>query len=226
MGTLNVAIPEKALTSPITWYKTRVALKGQIEATWEKYKDIIKNVSKLTKVDEKMILGIIMIESNGKPEVGNFPTVGLMQWNANNVSAKVGNAILPREFLKNRLSEEEKKLLAKYKITFDSKTGFIRPITEKDQIKPELNILIGAIWLGQLVDSDWATDSEGFTRVDRIISMYNWGLGGFNKQKIGTKSKADVLASIPASTKQYVAKMIGKNGVMDIMTSDLETLFT
>jgi hypothetical protein len=58
--------------------------------------------------------------------------------------------------------------------------------------------------------------------MDRIIALYNWGLGGFTKNNIAKKNLKEVLNSIPAITGTYVQKMIGKNGTLDIATSDLK----
>ena len=90
-----------------------------------------------------------------------------------------------------------------------------------DVKKPELNILIGSILLGQLIDSPWGTDPDGTIRMDRVITLYNWGLGGFNKNNIATATPEKIYKSIPATTLNYIRKMMGKGGALDIIEISL-----
>jgi soluble lytic murein transglycosylase-like protein len=90
-----------------------------------------------------------------------------------------------------------------------------------DAANPELNILIGSIILGQYADAAWGTQ-DGKLRMDRIIALYNWGLGGFKKNNIENKSIVDVLKSIPATTAVYINKMLGSNGSLDVAVNDMK----
>jgi hypothetical protein len=133
-----------------------------------------------------------------------------------------------------RLSKEEEDLLASYGIVY--KDGKVRKITNADQLKPELNILIGSILLGQFIDSyydggkggkkqkEWATDPDGTIRLDRIISVYNTGAyGEAGKKAIAAtyKTAAEQAKNVNSITSAYINKILGLNGAYDILTSDL-----
>lgn len=227
MATLNIVAPVVApltLTSPTTWYKTREGLKKQMEITWKNYGEFFKKYAKTSKVPAEVLLAFCQVESGGNATAGgsSSPTQGLMQWNRN-FAGGTGNTdyTLTKEFLRGRISQEEKDALAKFNIKFDAK-GNTRSITQADLVKPELNILIGSIILGQYIDEPWGTDPDGTIRMDRIIARYNWGSAGFRRNELNKKNLKDVMANIPAVTKAYIQKMLGKNGALDIAMNDLK----
>jgi hypothetical protein len=144
-----------------------------------------------------------------------------MQWNRQFVAGSdKPDYTLTKEFKQGRLSEFEKEKLKSFGITFDAE-GRTRKLTLKDQMNPELNILIGSIILGQYMDKPWGT-TNGAIRMDRIIGLYNWGLKGFNNAGIANKDTAQVIASVPSVTAGYIRKMLGKNGGLDIAVNDLK----
>jgi len=225
MATLKLEVPiisPVVITSPTAWYKTRQGLKDQMISTWAKYGKWFNYYAETSKVPAEILFAFTMVESGGGVLAGGSGslTQGLMQWNRIYV-AGTGNPdfTLTKEFTKGRLSTAEKEKLASFKITFDSK-GNTRSMTQADLQNPELNILIGSIILGQYIDQSWGTDADGTVRMDRIIALYNWGIGGFKKTGIATKSLPDVLASVPTITKAYIQKMLGKNGALDIAVND------
>lgn len=227
MATLNIIAPVVSpftITSPTTWYKTRDGLKKQMELTWKNYGSYFKKYAETSKVPAEVLLAFTQVESGGNATAGGSksPTQGLMQWNKN-YAGGTGNSdfVLTREFNKGRLSQAEKDALAKFNIKFDSK-GNTRTITQADLVKPELNILIGSIILGQYIDEPWGTDPDGTIRMDRIIAKYNWGIAGFKRNEIAKKNLKDVMANVPAVTKTYIEKMLGKNGALDIAMNDLK----
>jgi soluble lytic murein transglycosylase-like protein len=211
-----------ALISPTTWYKTRQGLKDQMILTWEKYGKWFKYYAESSKIPAEILFAFTMVESGGNPLAGGSGsnTQGLMQWNRL-YAGGTGNPdfTLTKEYTKGRLSQVEKDKLASFGIKFDAK-GNTRAITQKDLQNPELNILIGSITLGQYIDKSWGTDKDGNIRMDRVIALYNWGLGGFNKNKIAERDLTGVLANIPSTTKVYIQKMLGKNGALDIAIND------
>jgi soluble lytic murein transglycosylase-like protein len=223
MATYTLLIPMTGLTSPTSWYATREGLKNQMIKVWDKYGAYFKKFAVTSKVPAEVLFAFTMIESGGNTLAGGESSVtqGLMQWNRN-YAAGTGNPdyTLTKEFTKGRLSEAEKEVLKRNNITFDA-NGNTRKLTQKDLQNPELNILIGSIILGQYMDKEWGTEN-GNLRMDRIIALYNWGLGGFTKNNIAKKNLQEVLVSIPTTTKAYIQKMLGKNGALDIATSDLK----
>jgi hypothetical protein len=141
-----------------------------------------------------------------------------MQWNRDYAKTQ-----LEDELAKGRMTPDEKDKLAAFGIKFD-KAGKTRVITQADQIKPELNILIGSIVLGQLVDTSWGTQ-DGVIRLDRVISVYNAGPYGDTgkKARLGNHASPLALANVVnATTRAYIQKIMGKDGALDIASSDLK----
>lgn len=239
MAVTTISAPKANLTSPSSW-GSREAVKGQVANIMKKYGSFIKTASENAKIPAQVIASFIAVESGGNPTAGgaSSPTQGLMQWNRT-----YAKNILETENRLGRLTPEEKSILAKYGITFNAQ-GQTRAITQADAIKPELNILIGTILLGQYADSyhdggkstmvggvrrKWAVDDQdGELRLDRIIAVYNAGAYGDAGQKArtGTYASAKQLAdSVNATTSAYIKKMLGVNGAMDVASTDLKSLF-
>lgn len=239
MATASVSAPKANLTSPSSW-GSRDAVKGQIENIMKKYGAFIRTASENAKIPPQIIASFIAVESGGNPTAGgaSSPTQGLMQWNRT-----YAKNILETEFKMGRLTPEEKSILAKYGITFNAQ-GQTRAITQADAIKPELNILIGTILLGQYADSyhdggkstmvggvrrKWAIDDkDGELRLDKIIAVYNSGAYGDagTKARTGSYPTAKNLAdSVNTTTSSYIKKMLGVNGAMDIASTDLKNIF-
>lgn len=239
MSTSTISAPKPNLVSPSSW-GSREAVKGQMSKIMKAYGSYIKNASENTKIPAQVIASFIAVESGGNPTAGgaSSPTQGLMQWNRT-----YGKNILETEYKMGRLTPEEKSILAKYGITFNAQ-GQTRTITQADAIKPELNILIGAILLGQYADSyhdggkqtmvggaprKWAIDDANKElRLDRMVAVYNAGAYGDTgvKARTGNHSSAKQLAdSVNSLTRGYINKMLGVNGAMDIASTDLKSLF-
>lgn len=239
MAVTTISAPKANLTSPSSW-GSRAAVKGQVANIMKKYGSYIKIASENAKIPAQVIASFIAVESGGNPTAGgaSSPTQGLMQWNRT-----YAKNILETEYRLGRLTPEEKTILAKYGITFNAQ-GQTRTITQADAIKPELNILIGTILLGQYADSyhdggkstmvggvrrKWAVDDQnGELRLDRMIAVYNAGAYGDagTKARTGTHASAKQLAdSVNTTTRAYIKKMLGVNGAMDVASTDLKSLF-
>ncbi len=226
MATSTLSIPSAGLTSPSTW-GSRSAIKAMMEKIWKNYGTYIKFASDNSKIPSNMLTSFIAVESGrgdhpkgANPEAGGAgsKTQGLMQWNRDYAKAQ-----LEDELAKGRMTPDEKDKLAAFGIKFD-KAGKTRVITQADQIKPELNILIGSIVLGQLVDTSWGTQ-DGVIRLDRVISVYNAGPYGDTgkKARLGNHASPLALANVVNSTtRSYIQKIMGKDGALDIASSDLK----
>jgi soluble lytic murein transglycosylase-like protein len=239
MPILTISAPKPNLISPSSW-GSREAIKGQVSNIMKKYGAYIRVASENSNIPTQVIASFIAVESGGNATAGgaSSPTQGLMQWNRT-----YGKNILETEYKMGRLTPEEKSILAKYGITFNS-AGQTRTITQADAIKPELNILIGSILLGQYADSyhdggkstmvggvrrKWAVDDkDGELRLDRMIAVYNAGAYGDagKKAREGAFGNAKQLAdSVNSVTSSYIKKMLGVNGAMDVSSTDLKSLF-
>ena len=239
MATTTLSVPKANLLSPSSW-GSREAIKGQVDNIMKKYGAFIRFASENAKIPSQVIASFIAVESGGNPTAGgsSSPTQGLMQWNRT-----YAQNILETENKMGRLTPEEKSKLASFGIKFDA-NGKTRAITQADAVKPELNILIGTILLGQYADSyhdggkstmvsgvrrKWAIDDkDGELRLDRIIAVYNAGAYGDtgSKARTGNYATAKQLAdSVNTTTRSYIAKMLGVNGAMDVASTDLKSSF-
>ena len=217
----SLPVPSKGLVSPTNW-NTPEKLIELIQNTWNSYKSYFEFASKNSGIPARILLGFTIVESGGDPKAGGsgHATQGLMQWNR-----KYAKSQLEDEFKNKKLSQAEKDKLESYNIKFYSE-GKTRVITNADQIKPELNILIGSIILSQMVTEPWATFS-GLIRWDRIIAVYNSGAFGDTGKKARTGNHATPKAlhdDVNTITKAYIAKMLGKNGVLDLIQSNFKQI--
>ena len=218
MATLLVDVPASGLQSPSNW-GSRTQIKSMLERIWKNYGSYIKFASLNSKIPPKVLVAFIAVESGGKADAGSAGhiTQGLMQWNRSYAKTQ-----LERELSQNRMTPAEKSKLAEFGIKFDA-NGKTREITNADQLKPELNILIGSIVLGQLIDNDWAKEGNKL-RLDRVIAVYNAGAYGDagKKARLGNYPTPKALAdSVNSISRSYIAKIVGKDGALDIIETDL-----
>ena len=221
MATLLVDVPASGLQSPSNW-GSRTQIKSMLERIWKNYGSYIKFASLNSKIPPKVLVAFIAVESGGKADAGSAGhiTQGLMQWNRSYAKTQ-----LERELSQNRMTPAEKSKLAEFGIKFDA-NGKTREITNADQLKPELNILIGSIVLGQLIDNDWAKEGNKL-RLDRVIAVYNAGAYGDTgkKARLGNYPTPKALAdSVNSISRSYIAKIVGKDGALDIIETDLNIL--
>ena len=221
MAELSVAIPVVGLTSPAS-FGSRDAIKNVMKKGWDKYGKFFQFASKQSGIPVKAIFAFATAESTLKPDAGSGFTKGIMQANYSYMKSQLEN-----EYKSNRLSQEEKDKLASYGIKFDS-AGKTREITQADNLKPELAILLGSIVLGQIVDQPWAKDGNNI-RLDKVIVVYNTGL--YSKwSKIAMNSKSATAAELVnqlagnAVSQAYIRKIMGTNGILDIASKELKDI--
>lgn len=229
MAVSNLLVPHKELQSPSNW-GSRNAIAGLIKKGWDKYGEYFKKVSKATNVPVEILVGFSAIESGINPSASSGKTTGMMQWNRD-----YANSNLATEFKMGRLSDAEKEILKQKGVKWDA-SGNFQPITASQQLDPLLNILVGAIILGQLSDSIyngrkepvmWGVDSNGAYRLDRIVAVYN--TGGFSD--LGKRARSNYFTSpvhtareANAVTSAYVKKMYGINGALDVITKEFKDI--
>lgn len=234
MATLTLNIPERKLISPSTW-GNRLSIANMMRKITKDYGNYIKFASENSKISPEIIASFIAVESGGKKEAGGSGSVtqGLMQWNRT-----YAKNFVEAEKRLGRLSKAEEDKLRVYGLTFNSSGQLNRHFNQSDLVKPELNILVGSILLGQYVDSYfdggkrqniWGTDENGVLRLDRIIAVYNAGAYGDTGKKARTgnyKTAYDLAKAVNSTTASYIAKIYGVNGSMDVATSDVKSDFT
>jgi soluble lytic murein transglycosylase-like protein len=223
MATINV--PVLSLASPNTW-GSRDAIKKMLQTIWTNYGVFIQKASNSSGIPNSVIVAFIAVESGGNPKAGSAGhiTQGLMQWNRSYAKAQI-----EREIKNKDLSDYERSVLTAAGIINSS--GAVRDVTNADQLKPEVNIVIGTIVLGQLLEQSWAK-SEKTLHLDRIIAVYNAGAYGDTGKKARqlTSVKFDtpekLAANVNSISASYIKKMMGVNGAMDIATSDLKNIIS
>jgi soluble lytic murein transglycosylase-like protein len=228
MAVSTLLVPQPNLTSPASW-GSRQSIAKMVEKIVTDFGPHLKMASQNSKIPVEVLASFIAVESGGNPTAGGSgsPTQGLMQWNR-----QYAKNFLEAEKKKGRMTPEEEAKLNSYGIKFDT-AGNTRTITQADQIKPGLNILIGSILLGQYADSlydggkftgKWAIDDKGDLRLDRIIAVYNGGAYSDpgKKARTGNYPTASALANnLNVITKSYIAKMLGTNGAMDVASKEV-----
>ena len=213
MAEVKLTYPAMGLTAPSSWGSPQ-SIQKMMERIYSNYGTYLDFVSKEANLPKKMIASFIAVESGGNAKAGatGSLTQGLMQWNRN-----YAKATLEKELKEGRLTDGERQKLASYGIRFDAKGG-TRAITNADQLKPELNILIGTITLGQLIDTDWGTE-DGEIKLDRVITVYNAGAYGNAGKKARSKSyktPKSLASAVNPVTSSYIRKILGVNGALDL----------
>ncbi len=198
-------------------------VKEKISSIYNSYKGIIDNVSKISNIPKELLKSFIFIESAGNQNiVSGAGAVGLMQL----IPASASD-ILVMENKKKRFNDQEKAILTKYlgarftegilKMKYLGDKVSVNGIksatwvTRQDLMNPELNVLIGAIFLGILIDEE--TDKKGL-RLDRVVLRYNRGY--FSKVDKALDLPA-LIVNQPTESKNYIYKLLGTNGTLDLL---------
>jgi len=227
MALTSVNVPVKELKSPASW-GSRAAIKNLIGKGWAKYGKYFQQASQTSNIPVEMLVAFATVESGMNPNAATGATTGMMQWNRNDGYA---NAILEYELKNGRMSEAEKAILKRKGVKWDV-SGKFAPITAAQQLDPELNILIGSIYLGQYADSMFRGMKEstlwggkdGVTHLDRIVVVYNTGGGGKDGQKArsGQYSTAELANQVNPVSSAYIKKIMGVDGALDIITKEFK----
>ncbi len=200
------------------------AKRSELRNNFGKY---IDQAAELSNIPAFVIEAVILIE-NGQtlnPSfVNSSGAVGLMQ-----VKAATATDVLFRE-RKSRLTGTERNVLRRLGIDvaklsgnapklkngkpqkwYSSAEGLL--VTTQDLKNPELNILLGTIYLSQLIDE--FTEVGGLVRMDKVIVKYNQGLFAVIPFGLTTDTLLSNLKN--AEAKQYVLKMSGKYGMLEAL---------
>jgi hypothetical protein len=200
------------------------------------YGTIINLISSITNVPANVIIAFIFIESRGNEKAESFICnakkpyecpVGLMQ-----ITAETATGVIFYENKQGRLLPNEKAILQKYisqdklnciysmqffghpvkcsTITVKSGRNVGQIIQKKDLLNPELNILIGTMLIGQLIDQH---TENGVPRMDKVVVRYNAGY--FYKPQGSTIQETVNL--VPSESKSYIYKLLGINGILSLL---------
>ena len=195
--------------------------KAKLDQIGKKYYKEIKQAEELTKVPGALILSVIFTESAGNPSVVSYVgAAGLMQvmpQTANDViylenkSGRLtqGELAILKNYLGTRINGPLKQKYLSHKIKENNFSGNV--VVRADMLKPEFNILIGAMYLGLLIDQHRETSG---LRLDKALLRYAQGY--FFKPAPGNVEQVlDHVKGKSTEAYSYVLKVLGKNGLLE-----------
>lgn len=205
---LKKQVDNKILLSPADVARVKKGL-----ANTEKWNKEIAQASKLTGVDEKIIRGIMAIESNGNQFAKSFCCYGLMQMLPDTFASwvKLGN-------------DAQDKIISKY-INPSLSNAQIKSAGLNDKVdgylkiyNPELNILVASIGIRSILDL--AKKRTGNENLAHLSISYNAGGGALNSHIVNkgytNSDSATIQKVFPyAETKNYIKLLVGKDGAID-----------
>lgn len=224
-------LEQKIPATPLKFYSdiAKPQNKAALDRIYSTYQNEIDTASRLTKVPKDIITSFIFIESNGQPNiVSPAGAIGLMQ-------LMVGASdVLVIENMKQRFSQEEKDAFTKFLgkrftdgilkmkflgdkktidgITYDGVTQ--KYLTKADLVKPAFNILLGAVYLGILIDE---STKNGKCNLHKVVIRYNKGYFADKKGASIPDSVDEAVASANTESKNYILKLMGSNGLLETL---------
>lgn len=206
-----------------SFYQTKEVsgLQRKLADIRSKYGETINLVASMTGVLAEIITSFIFIESGGNPSaISRAGAMGLMQLKPDSA----GDMIF-YEHSKKRLSLAEEIMLRSvlgkrmdcilamrymgHKLPCNNNKGVI--IMQQDLMNPNFSILVGAIFLGILIDQE---TENGIVRLDRVVYRYNKGYFSKPPKNVSIEK---LVADANPETKAYILKLTGKNGLMEII---------
>lgn len=223
MPELTVAIP----MTPRVFYSSAALVqnRAKLNLIGKKYYKEIKQAETLTNVPGALILSVIFTESAGNPNVVSYVgATGLMQvmpQTANDViyfenkSGRLtpGELIILKKYLGARINGPLKQKYLSHKIKENNYSSSV--VTRADMINPEFNILIGAMYLGLLIDQH--QEASGL-RLDKALLRYVQGYF-FKPAKGNVEQVLDHVKGKSTEAYSYVLKVLGKNGLLETQNS-------
>lgn len=185
-----------------------------------KYGKYINNISDISAVPVPLIESFIFIESAGNEKAQSPYATGLMQ-----LSPATASDVIVKEKGLGRLDDKEAVILKKYlgnrfslveKVKQNQKSLGKTFVTNSDLFKPEFNILVGTMLLGQLINE---FTENGKLRLDKVVTIYNGGrFSKAGKKIIAFKGDTkELLTQVPKESADYIKKLVGVNGTLDII---------
>ena len=201
------------------------ANKAKMASIGKKYARELEQASTLTNVPLPLLLAVTFTESAGQPQiVSSAGAVGLMQ-----LKPQTANDVIFLENQAGRLSAAETAILKKHlgarlngplkqkylshKIRENNFSG--NALTRTDLQTPELNLLLGAMLLGILIDQH----REGNAlRLDKALVRYNRGYF-FKLPSTDVEKTLDFVKGKSGEAYAYALKVIGRNGLLETVAS-------
>ncbi len=198
--------------------------KPQADAFLERLADLrnrfgamVDHVAGLSFVPKFAIYAKMLLENAGgnATAVSSAGAIGLMQ-----IKPLSATDMITLERRARRLTDEEdaelKRLLpAKFSALANSQMGN-QIITSGDLKRPEVNLFIGALHLSTLIAEHTVSDQ---VRMDLVGLRYNQGYY-YRRSTLSsfTGNTDELLATLSDEARDYVLKLCGMNGMLDIVT--------
>lgn len=194
------------------------------------YYPILKRYASKMSIPENVLIGFYGVESAGNDKVGmnSAGAIGLGQ-----VTRPAAYDAIKKEIIDGYMTEDEKayvkrKVPSLGKNDFRIKYGGYEGITYQGntQVQKELldalndaefNIFISSMIVAQLAER--YQDASGVPKLHQLIAHYNGGrkYGDISK-KYSNAWDAVKATDLPTETKNYMKKLVGTNGFLDVLT--------
>lgn len=212
-----------------SFYSDPSKVKAETDVIKGKWGYIVNPVSQLVGLPAEVIYAFIKIESEGDATAVGGISLGLMQINPLTGATAFFTDLNQKRLTNGELSylklgikkaggNPNKVDLANLKKDANGKYILNSTLfTRKELLQPEVNVLLGSIFAKQLIDT--THDADNTARLDKVITIYNTG---FKTQQMAKKFKGttdELMAKVPSITKSYIKKFVGKNGVIDSLTT-------
>ena len=212
-----------------SFYSDPSKVKAETDVIKSKWGYIVNPVSQLVGLPAEVIYAFIKIESEGDATAVGGISLGLMQINPLTGATAFFTDLNQKRLTNGELSylklgikkaggNPNKVDLANLKKDANGKYILNSTLfTRKELLQPEVNVLLGSIFAKQLIDT--THDADNTARLDKVITIYNTG---FKTQQMAKKFKGttdELMAKVPSITKSYIKKFVGKNGVIDSLTT-------
>lgn len=180
-----------------------------------RYGSFVRQAAAMSNVPEELIYSFIFIESSGNQDAKSpSGAIGLMQ-----IAPVSATDIIFMEKKEGRINEQEKtvlrSLLGEEKLNQILKMSFMGQrivITEADLYNPQLNILIGSIYLGLLIDR--FTTINNTIRLDKVAVQYNMGWFANAKGATLIGDIESLVSSLNRESSSFILKLLGTNGIL------------
>lgn len=225
-----------------------IELKNRLTIIMQNYGKSIKFVQDSCKVPADITASFMMAFSGGQAAYlpSTSPIYGLMGWSRfygtpdAKGSRMNARAILNWEKVTRRMTSAEESRLKALNYVWDAKQNSFPEITATLQGNADFNILVGAIFLGQLMDSkaygidkaNWALDAKGGLHLERIIVVY---ANGADMSKDSVKkavngnyptaiSLIDAIQGTDQASVALINKILGTGGYLDSFVNILGSI--
>jgi hypothetical protein len=194
------------------------------------YYPILKRYASKMSIPENVLIAFYGVESAGNDKVGmnSAGAIGLGQ-----VTRPAAYDAIKKEIIDGYMTDDEKAYVKRkvpalgandFKIKYGGYEGITyqgNTVVQKQLLDAlndaEFNIFVSSMILAQLAER--YRDMNGVPKLHQVIAHYNGG------RKYGDRSKAypnawDAVnaADLPTETKNYMKKLVGTNGFLDVLT--------